>query len=133
MPRGRHSIDRAGYADDVFVYAEEIREGVGMRYSGIADVSDVLEAQEYSGWPAFSIESESDTPGGDITIDCVIGVDDDGLLAAQVFLVDDDFDDWTGVDLTASVNDDGSVSTGDMSADVDSITGAISDLVDRNM
>lgn len=104
-----------------------------MRYSGIADVSDVREAQEYSGWPAFSIESESDTPGGDITIDCVIGVDDDGLLAAQVFLVDDDFDDWTGVDLTATVNDDGSVSTGDMSADVDSITGAISDLVDRNV
>ena len=133
MPRGRHSIDRAGYADDIYEYAEEIRAGVGMRYSGIADVSDVRVAQEYSGWPAFSVESESDTPGGDITIDCVIGVDDDGLLAAQVFLVDDDFDDWEDAALTSTVNDDGSVSTGDMAADVESMTGAINDLVDRNM
>ena len=133
MPRGRHSIDRAGYADDIYEYAEEIREGVGMRYSGIADVSDVREAQEYTGWPAFSIESESDAPGDDITIDCVIGVDDDGSLVAQVFLVDDSYDDWNGAALTATVNDDGSVSTGDMSADVNSIIGAISDLVDRNV
>lgn len=133
MPRGRHSIDRAGYADDIYAYAEKIRDEVSWRYSGIADVSDVRVAQEYSGWPAFSIESESDNPGDDITIDCVVGVDDDGLLAAQVFLVDDSGDDWAGVDLTASVNDDGSVSTGDVAVDVDSIIGAIYDLVDRHM
>ena len=127
--RGRHSIDRAGYCDDIFHYAEEIREGVSRRYSGIADVSDVRLAQEYTGWPAFSIEdSESDT-----LIDCVICIDDDGLLAAQVFLVDDFGDDWTDVDLASTVNDDESVSTGDMAADVESIIGAIEHLLDMHM
>lgn len=132
--RGRHSINRAGYCDDIFQYAEEIRGGVDRRYSGIAYVSDVRVAEEYSGWPTFSIEdSEDDALRGDTSIDCVICIDDDGSLAAQVFLVDEFGDDWTDVDLTATVNDDESVSTGDMAADVESIIGAIEHLLDMHM
>lgn len=131
MPRGRHSIDRAGYADDIVEYTDELRDGVAARMSGYASVTHTIVDDTYSEYPLFRVVITLDS-GENVEFECIIGIDDDGDIAADISTHDVDPGDWEVTSVTATVNDDGSISTGDMSADVNAIVDAIDTLKRRS-
>ena len=134
MPTGRHSIDRAGYADDIYEYTDEIRDGVKARLGRLMSVGQVGPTAYADDWPGFDVSYYSDENDEEMYLTCVIRVDDDGYLTAEVYDVSNlDYDDWEGVAITATVNDDGSISIGDMSADVTAIVDAIDILKRRGL
>ena len=130
MPRGRHSIDRAGYADDIVEYTDEIRDGVAARMSGYASVTHTIVDDTYSEYPLFRVVIALDS-GEVAEFECIIGIDDDGDIVADISTYDVDPGDWEVATITASVNDDGSIATGDMSADVTAIVDAVDTLKRR--
>lgn len=91
-------------------------------------VSDIYESAN-QGWPEFEATLRLDS-GDELTAMCDIWVDDDGELAFEA--ITEDGDDWESADLTATVNDDGSISTDDMSQDASNVIDAINTLFDRN-
>ena len=94
------------------------------------EVSEVFLAASIDDWPGFDVTYHSDETGEEIDLTCVFGVDDDGDLVAQIYDIPNN--DWEDVSVTATVNDDGSISTGDMSADVTAIVDAIDTLKRRS-
>ena len=91
-------------------------------------VSDIYESAN-QGWPEFEATRRFDS-GDEMTVLCDILVDDDGELAFEATTVDGD--DWESAELTATVNEDGSISTDDMSHDASNVIDAINTLFDRN-